>query len=178
MGDNNLMIKLCVFDTFEECKEAEQYDHNYQKAISLAGVTGVDINIIRDNNLHIPADINILRDKYINDSVLDSWKDKFPDLNELELMSLIDFYLFSEYSFFALDQYLLDNSIVPLTNDDYEDIKKYWLITTNWSVKYKIGNQYCYFMDHSDRIYNIIEVEDLSTLIPLDEEGNEIINQE
>lgn len=137
MGDNNFMIKLCIFDTFEECKEAEHYDHNYQKAVALSTVSGVDLTIIRDNNLHIQD---------------------------------------SEGNYY-LDQYLKNSSIIPLFQNEYEEAKKYWSSTRFWSYKYKFGDKFVYCKDHSDRSYNIIEVDDMSSLILLDTEGNEITEE-
>jgi hypothetical protein len=128
------MIKLCIFDTFEECKEAENYDHNYQKAIELAMTSGVDLDIIRQNNLHIQNEENV----------------------------------------FLLDVYMQENNIEPLLLTDYLLKKSYWSSTKFWSLKYKLNDKFVYFKDHSDRTYNIVEVEDLSQLKHLDEDGNEI----
>ena len=65
------MIKLCEFDTFEECNEAEHYDHLYQKAVSLASVSGVDLDIVRENNLHIQDKNGVFPlDKYVLDNNL------------------------------------------------------------------------------------------------------------
>lgn len=128
------MIKLCIFDTFEECKEAENYDHNYQKAIELAMTSGVDLDIIRQNNLHTQNEENV----------------------------------------FLLDIYMQENNIEPLLLADYLLKKNYWNLTKFWSLKYKLNDKFVYLKDHSDRTYNIIEVEDLTQLIPLDEDGNEI----
>lgn len=128
------MIKLCIFDTFEECKEAEHYDHNYQKAIELAMTSGVDLDIIRQNNLHTQNEENV----------------------------------------FLLDIYMQENNIEPLLFADYLLKKNYWNLTKFWSLKYRLNDKFVYLKDHSDRTYNIIEVEDLTQLIPLDEDGNEI----
>lgn len=131
------MIKLCVFNTFEECKEAEHYDHNYQKAIGLAMTSGVSSSIVRENNLHIQ----------------------------------------NESGIFLLDIYMQENNIQPMFPEEYQTKKNYWESTKFWSNKYKLNNKFVYFKDHSDRSYDIIEVEDLSGLIPLDEEGNLIENE-
>lgn len=128
------MIKLCKFKTFAECKEAQHYDHLYQKAISLAIVTGIDIAIIRNNNLHVQDDEGV----------------------------------------FPLDAYLLENNLKLSFPQEYENSKKNWLMTTAWSSKYKFGNDFVYIKDHSDRIYDIIEVESLVDCIFLDDNGNEI----
>ena len=131
------MTKFCVFDTFEECKEAEHYDHNYQKAIELAMTSGVNSNIVRENNLHLQ----------------------------------------NESGIFLLDIYMQENNIQPMFPEEYQTKKNYWESTKFWSNKYKLKNKFVYFKDHSDRSYDIIEVEDLSGLIPLDEEGNLIENE-
>lgn len=131
------MTKFCVFDTFEECKEAEHYDHNYQKAIELAMTSGVNSNIVRENNLHLQ----------------------------------------NESGIFLLDIYMQENNIQPMFPEEYQTKKNYWESTKFWSNKYKLNNKFVYFKDHSDRSYDIIEVEDLSGLIPLDEEGNLIENE-
>ena len=66
------MIKLCEFNTFEACSEAEHYDHLYQKAVSLAGVSGVDLQIVRENNLHIQDENGVFPlDKYLSDNNID-----------------------------------------------------------------------------------------------------------
>lgn len=125
------MIKLCEFDTLEDCSESQHYDHLYQKAVSLATVTGVDLNIVRENNLHIQ----------------------------------------DENGVFPLDQYLIDNNIELDFPQDYEQAKYCWLNTTAWSLKYKLGDKFVYFKDHSDRTYKIIEIEDASVLLSLDDNG-------
>lgn len=130
-----MTTKFCIFNTFGECKEAEQYDHLYQKAIGLSTTSGVDVNIIRNNNLHIPIESNI----------------------------------------FPLDQYLLDNDLKPLLPKEYENEKKHWLGTKNWSMKYKFDDKFVYFKDHSDRSYDTIEIPNWQeVLIPVDDDGNEI----
>lgn len=48
--------KFVFFPTFEEAKAAQEYDHLYQKAVGLATVSGIDLSIIRENNLHILQD--------------------------------------------------------------------------------------------------------------------------
>lgn len=128
------MTKFCVFNTFEECKEAEHYDHNYQKAISLSSASGVDLNIIRENNLHIQEN-----------------NGDYP-----------------------LDNYIEQNDFLIFLPEEYEKLKEYWSQTKFWSIKYKFNDKFVYLKDHSDRSYNIIEVEDLSELMILDEDGNEI----
>jgi len=125
------MKKFCTFNTFADCSESQHYDHLYQKAIDLATVTGVDLQIVRDNNLHIQ----------------------------------------DENGVFPLDQYLIENNIELEFAADYEKAKYCWLHTKAWSNKYKFEDQFVYFKDHSDRIYNIIEIEDLSALVILDENG-------
>jgi hypothetical protein len=132
------MIRLCVFNTFDACKEAQHYDHIYQKAIKFAMVTSVNINIIRQNNLHVQ----------------------------------------DENGVFPLDQYILDNDIEVEFREEYEREKIYWRGTIAWSNKYKLGNDYVYLKDHSDRDYDIIEVESLADCILLDDEGNEVIKEE
>lgn len=56
MGDSNIVtiVKFCSFPTFAEAKEAQHYDHLHMKAVSFATVTGIDLEIIRENKLHIP----------------------------------------------------------------------------------------------------------------------------
>jgi len=129
------MIRLCEFDTFEACSEAQHYDHLYQKAVDLATVTGVDLAIVRENNLHIQ----------------------------------------DENGVFPLDQYIVENNIELEFASDYEKAKYCWRNTTAWSSKYKLGEKFVYLKDHSDQSYNIIEIEDISLLIPLDDNGNEIL---
>jgi hypothetical protein len=135
MGNSNIMIKLCVFDTFEACREAQHYDHLYQKAINLATVTGIDSRIIRDNNLHVQDELGV----------------------------------------FPLDQYIIDNNIELQYPQEYEHAKYCWRNTTGWSPKYKLGDEFVYFKDHSDRTYEIIEVDSLVDCIPLDDNGDEIV---
>jgi len=50
------LLRFNVFPSFEEAMEGQQYDHSYQKAVGLATVTGIDLEIIRENNLHILQD--------------------------------------------------------------------------------------------------------------------------
>lgn len=72
-----------------------------------------------------------------------------------------------------LDQYLADNNIIVEFPEAYTIAR--WKMTKAWAALYKYRDGFVYRKDHSDRVYMIIDVEDLSELIPLDEEGNEII---
>lgn len=58
-------MKLNIFNTFAEAKEGQEYDHNYQKIISLAVVSGVNSQIIKDNNLHILQDNTFPLENYV-----------------------------------------------------------------------------------------------------------------
>jgi hypothetical protein len=126
-------IKICVFSTFAEAKEAQNYDHSYMKAISFATVTGIDLAIIREKNLHTPT----------------------------------------QNGYEALDQYIDKNNIPLHLIDLYNQTKKHWTNTTGWSPYFKYQDKFVYYKDHSDRSYNILEVNQ-EDLIPLDENGNEI----
>lgn len=132
------MIKLCVFNNFDACKEAQNYDHLYQKAIKFAMATGININIIRQNNLHVQGENGV----------------------------------------FPLDQYILDNDIEVELREEYEREKIYWRETIAWSNIYKLDQNFVYLKDHSDKDYDIIEVESLADCILLDDEGNEVVNEE
>lgn len=127
------LIKVCSFSTFEESKESQHYDHLHMKAVSFATVTGIDLAVIKENNLHIP----------------------------------------NENGYGALDQYISSNNIEVVDRSLYEQTKKYWINTTGWSPHFKYQDKFVYLKDHSDRDYNILEV-DTSDLTPLDENGNEI----
>lgn len=81
-----------------------------------------------------------------------------------------------ENGVFLIDKYIEENNIIPVLPAEFDIVKKYWLGTNAWSKKFKLGDLYVYFKDHSDRSYEIIEIESTSNLIPLDEEGNEILN--
>ena len=126
------IVKVCSFSTFQEAKEAQHYDHLHMKATRFAVVTGINIAIIKDNNLHIR----------------------------------------SENGYEALDQYIATNNI-EVDYNLYEQTKKHWTNTTGWSPIFKYQDNFVYYKDHSDRNYNILEVDD-GDLIMLDEYGNEI----
>ena len=79
----------------------------------------------------------------------------------------------NENGYETLDQYIADNSIDLEFGGLYEEAKKYWTNTTGWSPHFKYQDKFVYYKDHSDRDYNILEV-DTADLIPLDESGNEI----
>lgn len=49
-------MKINIFDTFEEAKQAQEYDHLYQIAVALATVCEVSLETVRQNNLHILQD--------------------------------------------------------------------------------------------------------------------------
>lgn len=49
-------MKINIFDTFAESKQAQEYDHLYQRAVNLATVCEVSLETIRQNNLHILQD--------------------------------------------------------------------------------------------------------------------------
>jgi hypothetical protein len=51
-----IKIKINIFDTFQEAKHAQEYDHLYQRAINLATVCEVSLETLRQNNLHILQD--------------------------------------------------------------------------------------------------------------------------
>jgi hypothetical protein len=51
-----MKLKINIFDTFAEAKQAQEYDHLYQKAVGLATVCEVSLETIRQNNLHILQD--------------------------------------------------------------------------------------------------------------------------
>ena len=51
-----MKMKINIFDTFQEAKHAQEYDHFYQKAVGLATVCEVSLETIRQNNLHILQD--------------------------------------------------------------------------------------------------------------------------
>jgi len=69
MGDNSGMIKLCVFDTFGECRDSQHYDHLYQKALNFSVITGIELSTIRNLNLHIQDEKGIFPiQKYIADN--------------------------------------------------------------------------------------------------------------
>jgi len=51
-----IKIKINIFDTFQEAKQAQEYDHLYQKAVELATICEVSLETIRQNNLHILQD--------------------------------------------------------------------------------------------------------------------------
>lgn len=127
------IVKVCSFSTFQESKEAQHYDHLHMKATSFAVVTGINVAIIKENNLHI----------------------------------------LNENGYEALDQYILNNNIEVVDCNLYEQTKKYWINTTGWSPYFKYQDNFVYYKDHSDRNYNILEVDD-GDLIMLDEYGNEV----
>lgn len=51
-----MKMKINIFDTFAESKQAQEYDHLYQRAVNLATVCEVSLETIRQNNLHILQD--------------------------------------------------------------------------------------------------------------------------
>jgi hypothetical protein len=128
------MKRYNIFDTFLECKEAQHYDHLFQRSYNLAMASNVDVAIIRELNLHD----------------------------------------FDENGEFYLDKYLLDNGI-EYDVEIYERVKQIWKKTTAWSLKFKYNESFVYLKDHSDRTYPYITIENYGNLIPLDEDGNEII---
>lgn len=126
------IVKVCSFPTFQEAKEAQQYDHLHMKATKFAVVTGINVAIIKENNFHIK----------------------------------------NENGYEALDQYITANNI-EVDYNLYEQTKKHWTNTTSWSHYFKYQDNFVYYKDHSDRNYNILEVDD-GDLIALDEDGKEI----
>ena len=49
-------MKINIFNTFEEAKWAQEYDHLYQIAVALATICEVSLKTVRQNNLHILQD--------------------------------------------------------------------------------------------------------------------------
>lgn len=76
----------------------------------------------------------------------------------------------NENGFDAMDKYIVDNNIELELPELYVQVKKYWIGTTGWSLFYKYNNQFVYLKDHSDRSYNIIEIDE-ADLIPIDNNG-------
>lgn len=68
-------MKINIFDTFLEAKEAQEYDYNYQKIIGLSLASGIVAQVIRDNNLHILQDGRFPLEDYIAENSI-----KIPDL--------------------------------------------------------------------------------------------------
>ncbi len=128
------LLRFNSFSTFQKAKEGQEYDHLYQKAVGLATVSGVDLGLIRQNNLHI-----------------------------------------LQNGAFPLETYLSENNIEVLDLGLYKQALDHWKTTTAWSDYYRLGNEFFYLKDHSDRSYTVVEL-DLSTLIRLDNEGDDIIN--
>lgn len=58
-------MKINIFDTFEEAKQAQEYDHLYQIAVALATVCEVSLETVRQNNLHILQDGVFLLEDYV-----------------------------------------------------------------------------------------------------------------
>ena len=58
-------MKINIFNTFEEAKQAQEYDHLYQKAVALATVCEVSLETVRQNNLHILQNGVFLLEDYI-----------------------------------------------------------------------------------------------------------------
>jgi hypothetical protein len=61
-------MKINIFDTFFEAKQAQEYDHFYQKAVGLATVSGVDLEFIRDNQLFLIENGLFLLENYVNEN--------------------------------------------------------------------------------------------------------------
>ena len=124
-----------IFPTFQEMSESQHYDHLFQKALDFSTVSGVDVSIIRELNLHIQ----------------------------------------DENGVFPLDAYIAENNIILEFPEIYEHAKKVWRMTIAWAIGYGYENSFVYRRDHSDRTYNIVEINDQSLLKCLDSEGNEIV---
>jgi hypothetical protein len=124
-----------IFPNFAAMKEAEQYDHLFQKAQDLANVTGVSISTIRELNLHIQ----------------------------------------DENGVFPIDAYIAENNIEIEFHEIYEHAKKIWRLTNAWAIGYGYENSFVYRKDHSDRTYDLIEINDQSLLKSLDDNGNVIV---
>lgn len=75
---------------------------------------------------------------------------------------------------FPLDQYIADNNITVEFPEAYTLAKNHWKGTKAWASLNKYRDGFVYRKDHSDRVYMIIEISDLSELTLLDDEGNEV----
>jgi len=128
------LLRFNVFPSFQEAMEGQLYDHLYQKAVGMATVTGIGLEVIRENNLHIFQD-----------------------------------------GAFPLESYVVENNIEVIDQEIYCEALKYWKMTTAWSAYYRLENQFFYLKDHSDRSYTVVEL-DMDTLIRLDSNGNDIVN--
>jgi hypothetical protein len=60
-----MKMKINIFDTFQKAKQAQEYDHLYQKAVELATVCEVSLETIRQNNLHILQDGVFALENYV-----------------------------------------------------------------------------------------------------------------
>ena len=97
---------------------------------------------------------------------------------DFALIRELDLHIKNEQGELPLDQYIADNAIVIEHPEIYQLSKKHWEITTAWAVIYKYGESFVYRKDHSDRIYTIIELESDAVLLPVDENGDVIIESE
>jgi hypothetical protein len=59
------LLRFNRFSSFLETKQAQKYDHLYQKAVGMATVTGIGLEVIRENNLHIFQDGAFPLESYI-----------------------------------------------------------------------------------------------------------------
>jgi len=61
------------FTTFEEAKASQHYDHLFQKAQDLATASGVELSIIREQNLHIQDENGVFPlDKIVYGNLIDA----------------------------------------------------------------------------------------------------------
>lgn len=60
--------KFIFFPSFQEAKSAQEYDHMYQKVVGLATITGIDLEVVRNENLHHLNEGKFLIEDYITEN--------------------------------------------------------------------------------------------------------------
>lgn len=86
--------KFVFFPTFRETKIAQEYDYNYQKAVAFATISGVDLAIIKSENLHQLNDGKFLLENYVVQNNIEVPDDK---LYREQLLHWKNTYAWSDY---------------------------------------------------------------------------------
>jgi len=91
---------------------------------------------------------------------------------EFDVIRELNLHIKNEAGELPLDQYIAGNGIVIEDKAIYQSVKNYWEVTTAWATIFKYGESYIYRKDHSDMTHNIVELENDTILLTVDQNGN------
>lgn len=91
---------------------------------------------------------------------------------EFDLIRELNLHIKNEAGELPLDRYIEENAVIIESQQIYQIAKNYWEITNSWAKIFKYGDSYIYRKDHSDMTHNIVELENDTILLTVDQNGD------